>query len=153
MTDQIGLAHLFRHEYGQLVASLVRRTGTQHLERVEDAVQHAMMRGVDVWPRKGKPENPSAWLYQVAYRQLMTELRATTRHQQLLANADINDAHQDDEVPLSGEMQDDMLRMIFVICREPLPLESQLVFTLKSICGFNTREIAQRLFISEARMF
>ena len=31
--------HYFRHEYGRLVAVLVRRVGLHHLEMVEDAVQ------------------------------------------------------------------------------------------------------------------
>ena len=43
--------------------------------------------------------------------------------------------------------------MLFIACHEELPVESQLVFTLKSLCGFNVREIALRLFISEANVY
>jgi len=35
--------HSFRHDYGRLVAVLVRRVGAQHLELVEDAVQSSLM--------------------------------------------------------------------------------------------------------------
>ena len=61
--------HFFRHEYGRLVAMLTRRFGVHHLDVVEDAVQNALLTAVETWPRGAIPENPSAWLYSVAYRQ------------------------------------------------------------------------------------
>lgn len=53
----------------------------------------------------------------------------------------------------SIEFQNDILRMLFVCCHDAIPIESQLVFALKSLCGFSIREIAQRLFISEANAY
>src|SRR5258706_11664494 len=46
-----------------------------------------------------------------------------------------------------------MLRMLFVCCDEAIPRESQLVFALKTLCGFSTAEIALRLFTSEANVY
>ena len=154
MSDNTAVEHIFRHEYGQLVASLLRRTGPQCLELVEDAVQFAMLQAVDTWPGRGKPDNPGAWLYRVAYRHLMSEFRSNARHQEILTTAMIApDAYQDQDVPLQGEMQDAMLNMMFVVCQQSLPVESQLVFTLKSICGFSTSEIALRLFVTQANVY
>jgi len=45
------------------------------------------------------------------------------------------------EIFLAGEVRDDLLRMLFVCCNEAIPVESQLVFALKSLCGFDIREI------------
>lgn len=45
-----------------------------------------------------------------------------------------------------------MLRMLFVCCDEAIPWESQLVLALKTLCGFDTTEIALRLFTSEANV-
>ena len=42
MTYELG-EHFFRHEYGRLVAMLVRRVGMRHLETVEDSVQSALL--------------------------------------------------------------------------------------------------------------
>lgn len=148
--------HLFRHEYGLLVASLLRRVGVQHLGMVEDAVQHAMIQALDFWCRGDLPDNPSAWLYQVAYRQIMSEFRTSQRRTKLLteqAALAIPDAVEQPGMPLPGEMGDALLRMLFVACNDDIPLESQLVFTLKSLCGFSIKEIALRLFISEANVY
>src|SRR5690349_7610766 len=58
--------HYFRHEYGRLVALLVRRVGLAHLEAVEDAVQGALLSALTAWVGNGVPDNPSAWLFRVA---------------------------------------------------------------------------------------
>ncbi len=156
MNQHSDVEHIFRHEYGLIVASLLRRVGSPHLEAVEDAVQFAMMQALECWVRQGRPDNPSAWLYKVAYRKLLTEFRNTQRRTQLLAEqstplqeASVTDA----EIPLQGEMTDSLLRMLFVTCHDTIPVESQLVFTLKSLCGFSVKEIAQRLLITEANTY
>lgn len=148
--------HLFRHEYGKLVALLVRRTGVQNIDVIEDSVQWAMAQALEFWTRGDIPENPPAWLYQVAYRHLLSELRSTKRKNTLLAEqfaTQDNHISETLEVPLSGEMSDSLLRMLFVACNDAIPIESQLVLTLKSLCGFSIREIALRLFISEANAY
>src|SRR4029077_7901374 len=43
--------------------------------------------------------------------------------------------------------------MLFVCCDEAIPVESQLVLALKTLCGFEIREIALRLFASEANVY
>ena len=57
------------------------------------------------------------------------------------------------ECLIPGEIQDDLLRMLFVSCDAAIPVESQLVFALKTLCGFDVREIAHRLFASEANVY
>jgi RNA polymerase sigma-70 factor (ECF subfamily) len=42
--------------------------------------------------------------------------------------------------------------MLFICCDDAIPRESQLVFALKTLCGFSTGEIALRLFTSEANV-
>ena len=34
---------------------------------------------------------------------------------------------------MTGEVDDDLLRMLFVCCDEAIPVESQLVFALKTL--------------------
>ena len=52
-----------------------------------------------------------------------------------------------------GEVRDDLLRMLFVCCDDAIPVESQLVLALKTLCGFGIREIALRLFTSEDNVY
>jgi RNA polymerase sigma-70 factor (ECF subfamily) len=50
-------------------------------------------------------------------------------------------------------VHDSLLRMLFVCCDAAIPVESQLVLALKTLCGFDVPEIAQRLFTSEANVY
>ncbi len=148
--------HFFRHEYGRLVATLSRRLGVQHLEAVEDAVQAALMTALESWTVAGLPDNPSAWLFRVARNALVGELRQRTRRGRILGEtrSEYMGAPEDAPEPfLAGEMPDDLLRMLFVCCDEGLPPESQLVLALKTLCGFDVREIALRLFSTEANVY
>ena len=148
--------HFFRREYGKLVATLSRRAGVQYLEDVEDAVQSALMTALDTWTLAGLPDNPPAWLFRVAYNNLVGELRQRTGRRRILEqniNEDIVTLENGPEIFLTGEVRDDLLRMLFVCCDEAIPLESQLVLALKTLCGFDIREIALRLFTSEATIY
>lgn len=155
MKDQKQVEHLFRHEYGKLVALLVRRIGVPYLDSIEDAVQWAMAQALECWRKDKTPSSPSAWLYQVAYRHLLSELKSTQRKSALLAEhySTVGEVFEHKAPPFASEMSDSMLRMLFIACNDSMPVESQLVFTLKSLCGFNIREIALRLFISEANAY
>ncbi len=147
--------HFFRHEYGNLVAVLGRRVGVQNLEAVEDAAQAAFMAAMQTWPAAGLPDNPSAWLFRVANNNLMDDFRKGAGHRRILErNAERMAPPRDDQdVFLAGELRDDLLRMLFVCCDEAIPVESQLVLALKTLCGFGVREIALRLFTSEANVY
>jgi RNA polymerase sigma factor (sigma-70 family) len=146
----------FRHEYGRLVAMLSRRFGVHRLDVVEDAVQNALLTAVETWPRSALPEKPSAWLYSVAYRQCAGELRRRTRANALedQFGQSAPSAADEPEAPfLGGDVRDDVLRMLFACCDDAIPVESQLVLALKTLCGFDVREIAERLFTTEANVY
>ncbi len=148
--------HFFRHEYGRLVATLCRRVGVQHLEVVEDAVQSALMAALECWSVVGLPDSPSAWLFRVAHNDVVGELRQRARRHRILeqyATEDIGTPENGPALFLAPEVQDDLLQMLFVCCDEAIPVQSQLVLALKTLCGFDVREIALRLFTSEANLY
>ena len=156
MTAPALVDHFFRHEYGRLVATLSRRVGVQHVEAVEDAVQCALMTALESWTIAGLPDNASAWLFRVAHNRLMGELRQRTARHRILeqrSEEDVGTVQDEPEILFAGELRDDLLRMLFVCCDEVIPVESQLVFALKTLCGFDIREIALRLFTSEANVY
>lgn len=145
----------FRHEYGRLVATLSRRAGVRQLQAVEDAVQAALLAGVQQWPRAGLPDNPSAWLFRVASNHLAGELMRARRRGELdRQRCDTSDCSAEPvAVHLRGDVQDDLLRMLFVCCSDALPAGSQVALALKVLCGFGVREIAERLFLTEANVY
>ena len=51
--------HLFRYQAGQVVASLTRIFGAEHLDLVEDVVQDTLIKALRVWPFGGIPDNPA----------------------------------------------------------------------------------------------
>jgi len=155
MNDAVG-PNFFRHEYSRLVAVLVRRVGARHLEAVEDAVQSALLAALQAWPRGAVPENPSAWLYRVAHHHFTGEVRRSIRHGELAAEhaeAAATAPFAAPPISLSGDVGDDLLRMMFVCCDDTIPLESQLVLSLKTLCAFDVGEIAERLFLTEANVY
>ena len=130
--------------------------GVSFIEDVEDAAQAALLRALETWTRGGVPENPSAWLFRVAHNHLMGELRQRAGRSRILEERGVADAETfENAAPafLPEEVRDDVLRMLFVCCDEAIPLESQLVLALKSLCGFDVGEIAHRLFTSEANVY
>lgn len=150
------VGHFFRHEYGRLVAILVRRSGPQHLADIEDAVQSALMTALREWPIGGRPDNPTAWLFRVAWRNLLGELRRNSGRRRLrernaaeLAPADTGEP----TAPPDDEIADDLLRMLIVCCDDAIPPDSQLAIALKTLCGFDVREISLRLFTTEANIY
>jgi RNA polymerase sigma factor (sigma-70 family) len=147
--------HYFRHEFGRLVSVLSRRFGMQRLELCEDAVQTALLRAVQSWSQQGPPDNPTGWLFRVATNEVLGSLRRDK-----YAGGSVDDLDQvpdeavaDDPIFLKNEVKDDQLRMLFV-CGDPaIPRESQIVFALKTLCGFSVDEIALRLFQKEEAIY
>jgi RNA polymerase sigma-70 factor (ECF subfamily) len=134
---------------------LSRRAGMQNLDVVEDAVQSALLAALASWTRGSVPDNPSAWLFRAAYNHVVSELRRRGRGDRLAARwADTSEAIETaPAAALAGDVRDDLLRMLFACCDDSLPLESQLVIALATLCGFGVSEIAERLFISQANVY
>ncbi|MCB9678226.1 MAG: sigma-70 family RNA polymerase sigma factor [Alphaproteobacteria bacterium] len=144
--------HFFRREYAGLVAALTRRAGAHHLAEAEDAAQAALLTALERWPHTGLPDNPSTWLRRVALNKLVDGFRARGRRAALDALPAIPETYPP-EGALAGEMRDEMLRMLFLCCDARVPADSQVALALKTLCGFDVREVAERLFTTEANVY
>src|SRR5438270_12425119 len=67
--------HLFRSEWGRLLAALTRIFGVHNLALAEDVAQDAFCRALEVWKVRGIPENPSAWLMATAKNRALDRVR------------------------------------------------------------------------------
>jgi len=86
----------------------------------------------------------------------MGELRQRTARRRILeqnAEEDIGTPENGPEIFLAGEVRDDLLRMLFVCCDEASPVGIAAGVCLRTLCGFDIREIALRLFTSEANVY
>lgn len=71
--------HFFRHEGAKVIATLTAHLGTHRLQLAEDVVQEALLRALQTWSYHGVPENPAAWLTQVAKNLALNTLRREQR--------------------------------------------------------------------------
>jgi len=134
------LSAVFREEAGRLVGALVRILG--NFEVAEEIVQDALLVALERWPVEGIPAQPGAWLVTVARRRAIDQLRRDARYRDKLAAF---------EYPIVQE-PDDRLRLMFTCCHPALSRETQVILTLRAICGFTTAEIAHAFLASESAM-
>ena len=108
------------------------------------------------WKSSPLPADPSAWLYRVAANRLIGDLRQHSRRLAILERHSKTEFRSSSSLPEAvseDEIADDLLKMLFFCCDNTMPIESQLVLALKTLCGFDVREIAQRLFTSEENVY
>ncbi len=146
--------HLFRHQAGQMIATLVRVFGPRHIDLAEEVVQDALLKALQQWPYRGVPDNPSAWLIQVAKHRALDVLRrekslAEKSEEIVRAFASQAEFANRRVVAGGGEALDDTLGMIFMACHPAIPREGRVALTLKTVGGFGVSEIARAFLARE----
>lgn len=144
------LDRLVRVEGPRVLATLVRTTGS--LQLAEDAVQDAVVRALQVWPRDGVPPEPRAWLTVTARRRAIDLLRREAMRSGKEAAAVALLEPADAPLPDDGVLRDDLLRLLFTCCHPALPTEAQTALALHTLCGLSTAEVARALLVTEATM-
>jgi len=142
--------HLFRHESGKIISHLVRNFGSEQIELIEDAVQHALLRAMQTWSFREIPKNPSGWILLVSRNYMIDQFRQYTKHN----NKDIyfkihSDSKYQIKMDLDNELNDDLLSMMFACCNPKLTMHDQIILSLKIVCGFSNREVGKALLKSE----
>jgi len=145
--------HLFRREFGRIVAALVRIFGVHDLALAEDVAQDACVRALEVWKTQGLPDNPAAWLTATAKHRAIDVLRRE-RTARTFAPA-VTRAIEDGAIETVLDdafagVRDEQLRMMFTCCQPRLPEEIQLALVLNILCGFGAPEIAAAFLTSRA---
>ena len=67
------LEKVFREEYGRIIATLIRISGS--FDVAEEALQEAFTSAASKWEREGTPNTPGAWLTTVAHRKVVDAIR------------------------------------------------------------------------------
>lgn len=141
--------HLFRREWGKLVAALTKVFGVHNLQLAEDVVQDTLLAALHTWKIKGLPDNPTAWLFTAARNKAIDVLRNQRRGQEYtkqitpLLQSEYTLVPVVHELVNANTIDDDRLRMMFVCCHPSLSTEAQVTLILKTICGFSVTEIAK----------
>jgi RNA polymerase sigma-70 factor (ECF subfamily) len=148
------LEHLFRHQAGRMTAHLTRLLGPAWLTVAEEAVQESMLRALQTWPYQGVPENPAGWLFRVAHNSAIDAIRRNKifgdKTDSMVAELSRSATALPDDPELEEQLRDDELRMIFMCCHPAIPHESSVALSLKTVGGFNVREIARAFLADDA---
>jgi RNA polymerase sigma factor (sigma-70 family) len=154
VTDQApGIApeHLLRDLAPQVLGAVIRRF--RDFAAAEDAVQESLIAAALQWPREGFPDNPRAWLIQVALRRMTDHVRSeVARRQRETAAAMETDQLAPTLDPGSETEQDDTLILLFMCCHPALTSSSAIALTLRAVGGLTTTEIAHAFLVPEATM-
>jgi len=142
---------IFRGEAGRALATLIRLVGDFDL--AEEALQDAFAVALERWTAGEAPDNPRAWLVNVAKHKVIDRIRRQAvfrgKQQALVHELELN-AHAADEPP--AMLDDDMLRLIFTCCHPAFAAEVQVALTLRTVCGLSTAQVARAFLVSEEAM-
>jgi RNA polymerase sigma-70 factor, ECF subfamily len=142
--------HLFRQHAGRMLATLTRLLGSRNLALAEEVVQEALITALQQWPFQGVPDNPSAWLVQVAKNRALDRLRRdrsfSEKETDIAATFESRVSSPDPARPF----EDDELCMMFMACHPDIPREARVALTLKTVGGFSVAEIARAFLAQES---
>jgi RNA polymerase sigma-70 factor (ECF subfamily) len=120
----------------------------------EDAVQDAFAQAMRIWPERGIPDNPGAWITTTARNRAIDRLRRERSLREKTAQLGALEALESlggDETDVSG-IPDDRLRLIFTCCHPALRMDARVALTLKTLGGLTTGEIARAFLVPEPTM-
>jgi RNA polymerase sigma factor (sigma-70 family) len=145
------LPHLFRTEYRKIVSVLCKRFGFEQIEIAEDIASDTFLTATQAWGLKGLPENPTAWLYNVAKNKAKNYIqRSTFFEDKISAELKKNTEITETDIDLSPQnINDSQLQMMFTICHPAISSESQIGLALRILCGFGIEEIADAFLTSK----
>lgn len=131
------------------VTRIVRDVGI-----AEELAQDALVAALEQWPESGVPRKPGAWLMATAKHRAIDLVRRRETYARKLA--EVGRALEDVPPPEEtyseggpdGDIDDDLLRLIFTACHPVLRTEGRIALTLRLLGGLTTEEIARAFLTS-----
>src|SRR5690348_7867731 len=142
---------VWRMEAARVIAGLARLVRDVGL--AEELAQDALVAALEQWPTEGVPRNPGAWLMTTAKRRAIDLIRREQRLERKIElighglETEAGDADLDQA--LDDDIEDDLLRLVFVACHPVLSTEARVALTLRLLGGLTTGEIARAFLTSE----
>ena len=136
---------LLREHAPRALAALARRLGD--LADAEDAVQEALIAAAGAWPRRGAPDDPTAWLVTAAVRRHVDRVRSDSARR---AREDAVVVADPGLTSSTAPSRDDSLALLFCCAHPTLAPSAAIPLTLRAVGGLTTPEIARLLLLTEA---
>jgi len=149
------LEQVFREEYGRIIATLIRNSGSFDL--AEEALHEAFLAAASTWESKDTPRNPAAWLTTVAHRKLLDAVRRDKTRAEKQSEIEYETTRlrpyaEPQSLDEAVEYPDDRLRLIFTCCHPSLSRDAQVALTLRTLGGLTTTEIAHAFLLPETTL-
>src|SRR5215207_261352 len=136
----------------RLIAGLARIVRDVGL--AEDLAQEALVAALEQWPESGVPDNPGAWLMATAKHRAIDRLRhakmAERKHEELGRELELRQEPADIDAAIDEQIEDDLLRLVFICCHPVLSTEARVALTLRLLGGLTTLETARAFLVPEA---
>ena len=116
-------------------------------------MQDAFLVALELWPERGVPRNPGAWVTTTARNKAIDRIRRAKRleHKVRELEALVPAAWEEGQMP-ENAIPDDRLRLIFTCCHPALAPEARVALTLRTLGGLATPEIARAFLVAEPAM-
>ena len=144
---------VWRIESAKIIASLTRIT--RDVDLSEELAQDALVAALEQWPSNGIPDNPGAWLMASAKNRAIDRFRRAKllerKHDELgrELKSQQDAAMADFEIASDDDIEDDLLRLVFISCHPVLSTEARVALTLRLLGGLTTPEIARAFLTPE----
>src|SRR3984885_8618537 len=143
---------VWRMESAKIIAKLARMLRDVGL--AEELAQDALVTALEQWPVSGVPNNPGAWLMVTAKNRALDQLRRfkllQRKHETIANDAELLlPASPSPEEESDNDVDDDLLRLIFIACHPVLSTEARTALTLRLLGGLTTAEIARAFLLPE----
>lgn len=142
---------VFRIEQARIIAAVARVV--RDVGIAEELAQDALVAALEQWPDEGVPDNPGAWLMATARRRAIDLVRRRETYARKLAEVGRtleSVAPPPPEPADPDDIDDDLLRLVFVSCHPLLSTEARVALTLRLLGGLTTDEIARAFLVPEA---
>lgn len=152
MTGQafdLPIEQLLRELTPQVLGIVARRF--RDFAAAEDAGQEALLAAATRWPRNGLPDNPRAWLTQVAFRRMTDMIRSESARRRRGSELAIDQALTPESAGAEiTPQEDDTLILLFMCCHPALTPASAIALTLRAVGGLTSAEIAHAFLVPDA---
>ena len=138
---------VFRAAGGRIIAALAARF--RSIDLAEESFAEACARAIPAWV-EALPRDPAGWLYRVAERIALDQLRRSgVRAAAQLPELEPAATPEDLMMADDRLIPDERLQLIFVCCHPAIHPEARAALTLRLVCGLSTEEIARAFLVNE----
>jgi len=136
-----------RTSYGRLLAYLAR--AWRDVAAAEDALAEAFAQALDIWPTKGVPANPDAWLMVAARNRLRDGARARKTREQMASSLLALAPTETEDMPM---IPDKRLELMFVCGHRAIDAAARTPLMLQTVLGLTAERIASSFLVSPDTM-